>query len=404
MNLLLVTDAYPPMRTSGAVHLFDLGQAFLRQSHQVCVVIPNDQQTQSVCFYEAEGCEVISVKAWVSKDQTYLLRVLAEFCNPLMMWWRLQRSPQFLARHIDGVIWYSPTIFWGPLIKRFKRQFNCPAYLILRDLFPDWAVDLGLLKENWIYRFLKYVERYQYQQANCIGLQSPQNLRYFTQKQAPLQCRLEVLWNWAAPSNPPIPGTPHINLAQSRLAGRFIFVYAGNMGIAQKMDAVIALANSLRSREDMGFVLVGRGSEVGRLKTKVKEMGLSNLLFFDEIEPKEIPYLYRQCHAGIVALDVRHRTHNIPGKLVSYLHAGLPIYAIVNKGNDLVGLIENHHLGVVSTDDSEEFLLRAAEQFIAQIASDKGVAERCKVVAKDYFSVQVAAQQITGALQFDGAG
>ena len=67
-------------------------------------------------------------------------------------------------------------------------------------------------------------------------------------------------------------------------------------------------------------------------------------------------------------------------------------------------LIENHHLGVVSTDDSEEFLLRAAEQFIAQIASDKGVAERCKVVAKDYFSVQVAAQQITSALQFDRAG
>jgi len=64
------------------------------------------------------------------------------------------------------------------------------------------------------------------------------------------------------------------------------------------------------------------------------------VLFYDEIDPDEIPGLYAQCHVGIVALDPRHKTHNIPGKFLSYMQSGLPVLASINPGNDLVELIQ----------------------------------------------------------------
>ena len=76
---------------------------------------------------------------------------------------------------------------------------------------------------------------------------------------------------------------------------------------------------SLYSRRDIGFLFVGRGSDARRLRTVAKARGLDNVVFHDEIDSSEIPGLYSQCHVGIVALDPRHKTHNLPGKLLSYM-------------------------------------------------------------------------------------
>ena len=113
-----------------------------------------------------------------------------------------------------------------------------------------------------------------------------------------------------------------------------MFVYAGNMGIAQGMDVLLDLAEKLRSRKDVGFLFVGRGSDAARLQSIAAQKQLDNVVFFDEIDPDGIPDLYAQCHAGIVALDSRHKSHNIPGKFLTYMQNGMPVLACVNSGND----------------------------------------------------------------------
>ena len=167
-HVLIVTDAYPPMRTSGAVKLFDLGQAFRKAGHAITVIVPVASQTNRVKREVHHGCEVITVRAFQTKDVNYVRRTLAEFVNPFWIWLYLQSTSALRHKKIDGVIWYSPTIFWGPLVRRLKKKFSCPAYLILRDLFPDWALDLGVLKKGPIYTFFKKVECYQYAQANVF--------------------------------------------------------------------------------------------------------------------------------------------------------------------------------------------------------------------------------------------
>ena len=94
--------------------------------------------------------------------------------------------------------------------------------------------------------------------------------------------------------------------------------------------------------------------------------GLNNVLFFNEIDSSEIPGLLAQCHVGLVALHPDHKTHNIPGKFVSYVQYGLPVLARVNAGTDLARLIEERGVGKVYVGNSVDELKRLAEELIDQ--------------------------------------
>lgn len=126
MNLLIITDAYAPSRTSAAVLLKDLAQAFIQEGHQVTVVVPSAQQNTSVHIYEESGVKILAVKAFRTKDIAYFQRVFAEWINPYLMGYRLFRSQWFKDLKIQGVIWYSPSIFWAPLVKRCQLFFLAP--------------------------------------------------------------------------------------------------------------------------------------------------------------------------------------------------------------------------------------------------------------------------------------
>ncbi len=255
---------------------------------------------------------------------------------------------------------------------------------------------MGLMRRGLPYRFFKAVEHYQYSVADVIGVQTPANLRYFDYWTVQPGHRVEVLQNWLADT--PNAGCS-ISVASTGLAGRKIFVYAGNMGIAQGMGILLELAALLKDRQDVGFLFVGRGSDAQRLRVEAQARDLDNVVFFDEIDPDEIPGLYAQCHAGLVALDPRHKTHNIPGKFLSYMQCGLPVLASINPGNDLVKLIEAERVGRVSSDASAATLAELAQALVAEIAGDADIGARCKALSKRVFSPEVAVKQIVAALQ-----
>lgn len=365
MHILIISDAYPPMRTSCATQIYDLAQAFIGQDHQVSIIIPAHSQKNVVEISTTDGPTVYSVRCFKTKDVGYARRTIAEFINPFIIGFHLKRNSHFISQKIDGITWYSPTVFWGPLVRQLKAIFNCKAYLILRDIFPDWALDLGILKENLIYAFFKKVERYQYSQADCIGVQSPNNLKYF-QKHNPLFGRkVEVLWNWCGQK---INKKCSIEINKSVLEGKKICVYAGNMGVAQGINYLFELVKFLKNNEGIGFVFVGRGSELAWLRAESDLLGLKNIIFYDEIDSKEIAGLYAQCHAGLLSLDSRHTTHNMPGKLIGYLESKLPIVGFVNKNNDLIKLSHEHSIGLLFDTISEETLSQA-EIFINNLDS-----------------------------------
>lgn len=394
MRIVLIADAYPPMRTSAAVQLRDLSQELVRQGHILTVMIPSSDLKQPWSLEDMNGVQVLRLKAPRTKDIGYVRRTMNEFLLPFMMLRSLRNSPLANVRW-DGVVWYSPTIFLGPLANALKKASACRSYLVIRDIFPEWAVDMGLLGRGLPYRFFKAVERYQYSVADVIGVQTQGNSPYFADWVKQAGRRVEVLQNWLAAA--PDVGTS-ISVADGPLAGRTIFVYAGNMGVAQGMDVLIELADRLRSRRDIGFLFVGRGSDAQRLCADAKARGLDNVVFHDEIDPSEIPGLYNQCHVGIVALDPRHKTHNIPGKFLSYMQSGLPVLASINPGNDLAELIQREGVGRVCTDHSVDTLQRLAVELADEIASDKNMSARCRALSVKLFAPEAAVRQIVAAL------
>jgi glycosyltransferase involved in cell wall biosynthesis len=393
MRIALIADTYPPLRSSGAVQLRDLSQEFVRQGHAITVMLPTADLSTPWLLEDFDGVQVMRLRARKTKDINYVSRTINEFLMPFDMLRSLRKSTLAQERW-DGVVWYSPSIFHGPLANALKKASGCKGYLIVRDIFPEWAADMGLMGRGLLYKFFKAVANYQYSLSDVIGIQTQGNQAYFADRP---NSRIEVLQNWLADA--PNVGCS-IDLAGGKLAGRTLFVYAGNMGVAQGMGVLLELAERLSIRADIGFLFVGRGSDASRLRTEVDNRGLDNVAFYDEIDPTEILGLYAQCHIGIVSLDLRHKTHNIPGKFLSYMQAGLPVLASINPCNDLEGLILREDVGRVCTDQSVESLQRLALELVDEVAAgNPAVSARCKALFAKQFSPEKAVRQIVAALK-----
>lgn len=395
MRILVIVDTYVPARISGALQMRDLAREMLAQGHVPTVVVSSPDLRTAWAMERIDGVEVLRVKTPTTKDVGLVRRAVAECLLPFAMLRGLRNSPLANVQW-DGIVWYSPTIFFGPMVRALKRRCGCRSYLILRDLFPDWAVDAGVMRKGLSYRFFKWVERYQYAAADVIGVQTPANVPLVEAETRSHHgnARIEVLNNW---QSEPERTQTSIDLSKGPLAGRTVFVYTGNMGAAQGMDCLIDLAAGLKDRRDIGFLFVGRGSDVARLKALVESLQLDNVLFVDEVDSGEIPTILDQCHVGLIALDPRHTTHNIPGKFLTYLRAGMPVLARINPGNDLEGLINNDDVGRVVSGDAQARLLEFAKQLAADHVLREQVGKRGRALAeREFSSANVVAQVARG--------
>jgi glycosyltransferase involved in cell wall biosynthesis len=395
MRIALIADVFPPLRSSGAVQLRDLSAEFFNQGHAVTVMVASPELKTDWQIETWNGVQIVRLKTPQTKDIGYVRRTMGELLMPFWMLRNLRKTPIGSATW-DGIVWYSPTIFLGPIASALKKASNCRSYLVVRDIFPEWAVDMGLMGPGLPYRCFKIIANYQYSVADVIGVQTGGNLVYFKNWLKRPGRRAEVLQNWL--NDGPSKGCS-ISISNTKLAGRKIFVYAGNMGIAQGMAILLDLADRLKHRIDIGFLFVGRGSDSKRLRDDAVARSLDNVEFFEEIDPDEIPGLYSMCHVGLVALDPRHKTHNIPGKFLSYMLAGLPVLASINAGNDLIELVSKERVGRVCTNASVDALAIAALALVDDLDEDAEFSWRCKSLASRLFSPSTAAKQIVNALR-----
>lgn len=399
MRVLVIVDTYVPERISAALQMHDLVREMLRQGHVPTVIVPAPELDRRWRITHVDDVEVLRIRTPRTKDIGKVRRVLAEWWLPYGLLRGLRNSTLTDTRW-EGLVWYSPSIFLAPMVKRLKQRWGCRGYLILRDLFPDWAVDTGVLRRNSVvYRWFKRVERQQYAIANVIGVQTPANVP-LVRRDSPAGAHIEVLNNWLAS---PMAGDSADDPTQGFLDGRTVFVYTGNMGPAQSMDCLIFLAERMQDRPKAAFLFVGRGSDAARLRLLAETRCLQNVRFLDEIDAQRIPGLLARCHVGLIALDPRHTTHNIPGKLLTYLHAGLPVLARINPGNDLEALIRDQGIGQVVAGNDDDSLLAMAVTLLEDAAMRTAMATCGRALARSMFSPTAAVEQIMAGLSWPAA-
>jgi len=366
--------------------MYDLAVNLARIGHDCTVATPDSQIAQPFELEHTDGFEILRIRSAPLKRINLTRRAINEILLSARMWSGYRKSPAASARY-DGVVFYSPTIFFGRFVAHIKSLYDCRAYLILRDMFPEWAVDLGLMRKGPLYWMFKGFAQYQYSVADVIGIESSSNRKYFPGRAH----KTEVLHNWIEVDAPP----PRLSGLPDRLRDRLIFVYAGNMGVAQDMDNLLRLAQKLAKREDCRFLFVGGGSERERLEANVTQLRLTNIVFLAEIHPQELRGLLRQCHVGLVSLDRRLRSHNITGKLLSYLEAGLPVLGSVNPGNDVKTVVESAGAGLVSWNGEDDALASAANRMLDRSDERTRMAVAAKQLCRTQFSATVAASQIS---------
>lgn len=394
MRLVIVADAFPPMRSSASIQLWDLAVDMKGLGHDIWVLVPTSDIPQTSVLEDMGGIKILRLRARKTKDIGYVKRAVNEFLMPFLMI-KQYRSSQAKGYQWDGVIWYSPTIFLGLVAWYLKTKSGCKAYLILRDIFPKWALDLQLMKKGPAYFLLKIVEYFQYWVADVIGIQSDADMKLMSKWNVVGKRKVELLNNWLA-DRPNIGCSISIN--STSLAGRKILIYAGNMGVAQDVRKLIDLANQFKKNDIVGFLLVGRGDQVEALKDYAISLGLKNILFFDEIPASEISGLYAQCSIGLIALDSRHRTSNIPGKFISYMQNGLPTFALVNAGNELIDIINNYSLGLAVTELTHQEIKRL-EYFLKIDSNDQIFSKNCLKIYEEKYSASYASQRIISNLE-----
>jgi len=219
VRILLIVVYYLPSAKSSAKLIHDLACEFRGLGHEVTVLAP-DAGLASACAVSCEdGVRVVRVKAGKMDGASKVVRGFNETMLPFILWRRGRKVLQ--AGKFDLIVWYSPSIFFGPLVKRLKKLFKCPSYLVLRDIFPQWAIDTGVMKEGVVSRFFRVKEMEQYEAADIIGVQSPGNLEYFSKNGLSERHHIEVLYNWTKLDEENIP--PGNYRKQFGLNGKVVF-------------------------------------------------------------------------------------------------------------------------------------------------------------------------------------
>ncbi|MBK9500439.1 MAG: glycosyltransferase family 4 protein [Leptospiraceae bacterium] len=398
--LIIVDDYLPDSIKVTAKMMHELALELKNLGNEVLVVTPDSYkslQENANKFNTFEDVEVLRFPSGRLKNVSKIQRLINEFLLPFRAW--KAGKDRFKEFRMDLVVYYSPSIFWGWLVCKLRKFSKPKTYLILRDFFPQWAIDNGIIsKKSLITKFLLLMENFNYRQADTIGLMSQKNLEWFRGYYKG-SAKLEVLYNWV--SDKPISSNGESLKSNYRkqlnLEGKVVFFYGGNIGHAQDMSQILRLAQRLTKHPSAHLLLVGAGDEVNLINDYIRNSNLSNLTLLDPVPQEEYRKMLCEFDVGLFCLNVNHSTHNFPGKILSYLVQGLPILGSVNPGNDLKEIIEEANSGYVVVSGDDDGFYECAKKLLDQ-KQRTSLSVNARKLLKTKFDIKTAAMQIMKAI------
>lgn len=390
MKICLIVDDYMPHSIAVAAKMMhELSCEFMAQGHEVSVITPSTQQEEVCELSILDGVSVWRFKSGEIKNVGKIKRAINETLLSHRVWHAL--PSRFKRNSHDLIVYYSPTIFWGPLVGRLKKLWGARSYLVLRDFFPQWAVDQGLIRHgSVIEKYFRFFEVRNYTIADTIGVMSQKNLEWF-RATAHTDKPIEVLYNWAA--NAPVSSDGHIRQSLG-LQNKITYFYGGNFSYGMDMMNIVRLAKNMYGEKKAHFVFVGAGPEVELVREAIMREHLDNVTLLPSVSQEIYKQMLAEFDIGLFTLHKDHTTHNFPGKLLGYMVQELPILGSINAGNDLKQVVEDAGAGLVSINGDDEAFLANALKLLHDEAYRMHTGRNGKKLLDAVFSVEAAAKQI----------
>lgn len=379
MNILFLTMTSGLKNIESRGIYSDLMRKFRNEGHEVYIIYPNERRTgQPTSIEESNGVHCLGVKTLnVTKTSIIEKGVGQLLLEDLFM---RAMNKYFCDVQFDLILYSTPPITFNNVIKAAKkRNPNAMTYLLLKDIFPQNAVDLGMMTKTGIkgllYKMFRRKETELYRISDQIGCMSPANVRYVLEHNPDVKAeKVEI-----APNSYDVQKEGQGDKETKNIREKYglpvdvpIFIYGGNMGKPQGIPFLVECMRAVKGREDCHFVIVGDGTEYPKLEAFVDECHPKAVSVFRRLPKEDYDRLAEACDVGLIFLDYRFTIPNYPSRLLPYLMTRKPIIACTDPNCDTGMLAEENGYGYYCPSNSVEAFVKTIDHMLASDIKQMG--------------------------------
>lgn len=334
----------------------DLLREFQKHGHNVFVVSPSERRKKNPTQI-IKGKNAVILKPRVGNITK--TNIVEKGISTVTIGYTLIRVIKQRLRGIkfDLILYCTPPITFLSAVEYVKKRDGARTYLLLKDIFPQNAVDIGLITKSGVkgilYWYFRNQEQRLYKVSDTIGCMSPANMEYLLKHNDEVKQRndankrgggrgfVEVCPNCIEVADKSV--TP-IKREQIRKKygiplDKTVFVYGGNLGKPQGIDFILKCLHSQKKNQDVFFFIVGSGTEYGRIERYIEKYKPENIVLHKYLDKADYDTMIGACDVGLIFLDHRFTIPNFPSRLLSYMSAKLPVMAVTDPNTDIMEVV-----------------------------------------------------------------
>lgn len=379
MNVLFLSIGKIDDLTEKGIYT-DLIRKFKNEGHQVYLAHPLERRLNKKTEYiKDQGVEIIKIKIGNITKVNLLEKGISTLLIEVIF---LRYIKQYFKNvKFDLIIYSTPPITFERVIRYIKQRDNAKSYLLLKDIFPQNAIDLKMFsKSGVIYKFFRRKEIKLYQQSDYIGCMSEANRNYLLNHNKYLdQTKVEINPNSI---------NPDVSLRINKLEMRkkyglpfekTVFVYGGNLGKPQGIDFIIKCLKALENNQEAYFLIVGSGTEYKKIEAFIQENNPRNVKLLNYLPKVDYEQLINSCDVGLVFLDYNFTIPNFPSRILSYMEASMPILTATDPNTDVGKTIQKEGFGYCTLSNNENEFIEKVNLML-----DEGLRKEMGVKARKY--------------------
>lgn len=379
MNILFLTMSSGVRNVSASGIYTDLMRKFRDEGHEVYIIYPNERRTGQPTSVEVnDGVHCLGVRTLNVTKTSIVEKGIGQLMLEVLF--KRAMNKYFNNVKFDLILYSTPPITFNKVINAAKKKNpRAMTYLLLKDIFPQNAVDLGMISKSGIkgmlYKMFRCKEKELYRISDHIGCMSPANVSYVLEHNSEVKAeKVEI-----APNSYDVPGEGQRVKESKSIREKYglpvdvpIFIYGGNMGKPQGIPFLVECMRAVKDREDCHFVIVGDGTEYPKLEAFVNECCPKAVSVFQRLPKEDYDRLAEACDVGLIFLDYRFTIPNYPSRLLPYLMTRKPIIACTDPNCDTGTLAEENGYGFYCPSNSVEAFVKTIDRMLASDIKQMG--------------------------------
>lgn len=360
MNIIFLSlDDYKSVNERGTYT--DVLREFIRQGHYVCAVSPTSNANSQRIIHETELCDILKPLIVNSQKVSFIQKGLSIATISARIKYEIKRCGILNHKEFNLILYATPPVTIAPVVEFLKKtNKKASAFLLLKDMWPQVAIDVGMLQERGIKgvlsKVLRTYESRMYKVSDLIGCMSPANQEYVSKHHPEISSeKILVCPNSMEPFDPPNSKT-NLRVKYNINPKDIVFLYGGNIGKMQGIPFLCECLTATERYKNGKFVICGKGTEYAFLQDYITENRLQNTVLINGLPREEFEELTRECDYGMVYLDWRATTPNFPSRILPYMNNSKPIIACTDNVTDIGDIIMENGFGwKVPSNDVEAF-------------------------------------------------